>query len=1101
MKRQLPQSFGMRAALAGIALLGLVGLAISAGAAPLPSDSGARLSLAPATTELAKSKGGKLSPRLAQLSRPALAKSSARVQAEAVGLPFSGAGSLLRKPNGKLLVYVRTNGPVSTAAEAIAGAGATVVDTSTEYGLVTAAVDPSRLQALSALSQVKSAFEALAPIQAGSRPGGSGDPGAPITNTTGCNPNVSEGDISLGASAARSAFGIDGSGVEVGVLSDSYNALDGAAAGVTAGELPGAGNCAGYTTPVDVLADDSSGGDEGRAMLEAVHDLAPGSPLAFATADNGMFSMADNIRALKNAGARVIADDVTYLDEPMFQEGPVGMAIDDVTASGVTYFSSAANENVVDAGGHDIGSYEAPAYRPTTCPTELTSEPYPISWPYLDCHDFDPGPGVDNTAGYTLLPYDGTSHEGLLAMELQWAEPWNGVNTDFDLFLFDADTHQLLAYSDFINPTTDGLQEPFEFLAYQNKTGVTEHVEVVIARYTEPGYPTPGTPRLKTSLFEGGLTDVTSAEYNSSNSTDTFGPTILGHNGGVNTISTAAVNYADLTKPEYYSSHGPVTYYFGAADGTTAASPLSSPLVSSDPDIAAVDCATNSFFGSASAPYHFCGTSQAAPHAAAVAALVLDRFPSLTPAEVAAHLEGTAHTVAAGTQATVGAGLVNADDAAQTLAFLSQPSYSVSEAAGHATVTVERTGDPSGTASVEITTADGTAKAGVDYTSLDHQVVSFANGQTSATVQVDVADNDVVDGSRTLSLALSNASGVVIANPYSATLTITDDDTSFALSAASYSVNEGVGSAQIEIDRSGSTTSAGSVHFATANGSAAAGSDYTAVSQTVSFGVGETSKTVSIPITDDQVYEGSETVSLSLDSPSETSGTASLGSPATATLTITDNDEATIALSASSYTVPENGGSASINVVRSGALGSAFSVTFATSNGTAVAGRDYTAVSQTVSFGVGETSKTVSISVIDNKKVDGKRAVNIAISSPSSGSVLGSPSTAALTIIDNDHPGKIASAKLSKRKFARARAGKVKLTVKLSPPSAKLVSVLSIKSHGKWKTTKTLRKTGFFTHVTKTVKSLFGGKSVKRGSYRVKLSADANSKTLTFKVT
>src|SRR6185436_13065308 len=129
--------------------------------------------------------------------------------------------------------------------------------------------------------------------------------------------------------------------------------------------------------------------------------------------------------------------------------------------------------------------------------------------------------------------------------------------------------------------------------------------------------------------------------------------------------------------------------------------------------------------------------------------------------------------------------------------------------------------------------------------------------------------------------------------------------------------------------------------------------DYTAVSQTVSFANGDAAdKTVTVPILDDAVYEGDETVNLALTTPT---GGATLGSPNTAVLTILENETppvGAIQFSAATYSLTENGGSATITVRRVGGSAGAVGVSFATSNGTATAGagNDYTAVTQTVSF-------------------------------------------------------------------------------------------------------------------------------------------------------
>jgi hypothetical protein len=124
----------------------------------------------------------------------------------------------------------------------------------------------------------------------------------------------------------------------VGVLSDS---VDNLAAVQATGDLP---------DEVTVLADDPGTTGEGTAMLEVVHDLAPGSPLFFATADFGLASNASNIIALARAGCRVIVDDITYYEESPFQDDVVAQAVIRVTKNGVHYFASAGNLGNVLAG-------------------------------------------------------------------------------------------------------------------------------------------------------------------------------------------------------------------------------------------------------------------------------------------------------------------------------------------------------------------------------------------------------------------------------------------------------------------------------------------------------------------------------------------------------------------------------------------------------------------------------------------------------------------------------------------------------------------------------------------------------------------------------
>ena len=118
-----------------------------------------------------------------------------------------------------------------------------------------------------------------------------------------------------------------------------------------------------------MLEDLSGGADEGRAMAQIVHDVAPHATLAFATAFKGEAAFAANIERLARpvaeggAGADVIVDDVGYFEEPFFQDGPVAAAIGKVTEEGVTYLSAAGNDNLFDGEGHEIASWEAPEFR------------------------------------------------------------------------------------------------------------------------------------------------------------------------------------------------------------------------------------------------------------------------------------------------------------------------------------------------------------------------------------------------------------------------------------------------------------------------------------------------------------------------------------------------------------------------------------------------------------------------------------------------------------------------------------------------------------------------------------------------------------------
>src|SRR5580700_6138666 len=136
----------------------------------------------------------------------------------------------------------------------------------------------------------------------------------------------------------ESGLSVTGAGIKVGVLSDSFNNLGGAAADEASGALPPAAD-------IQVLSDyAANGSDEGRAMMQIVHDIAPGASLAFYTAFNSAQDFANGILALAAAGCKVICDDVSYFDEPFFQNGVIAQAIQRVEAEGVTYITSAGNE-------------------------------------------------------------------------------------------------------------------------------------------------------------------------------------------------------------------------------------------------------------------------------------------------------------------------------------------------------------------------------------------------------------------------------------------------------------------------------------------------------------------------------------------------------------------------------------------------------------------------------------------------------------------------------------------------------------------------------------------------------------------------------------
>jgi len=197
-----------------------------------------------------------------------------------------------------------------------------------------------------------------------------------------------------------------------------------------------------------------------------------------------------------------------------------------------------------------------------------------------------------------------------------------------------------------------------------------------------------------------------------------------------------------------------------------------------------------------------------------------------------------------------------------------------------------------------------------------------------------------------------------------------------------------------------SSSVAQSVTVSTSNGTAVAGADYTAVTTTLSFAIGETSKTVNIPILTDTQVEGNETVNLTLSNP--TNG-GTLGAGRRALLIIVDNDNyGTLNFKTLTFTVAESGPTATITVTRTGNTAHAVGVSYATSNNTATEGLDYVATSGTLSFAPGQTSRTFTIPIINDTAPDGNESLNLTLSNPTGGVVLGQGQRAILTITDND---------------------------------------------------------------------------------------------------
>ncbi|MGA9770894.1 MAG: HYR domain-containing protein [Blastocatellia bacterium] len=444
--------------------------------------------------------------------------------------------------------------------------------------------------------------------------------------------NTSEGDATHKANTARSSFGINGTGVKIGVLSDGVSNL---AAAQATGDLG----------PVTVLPGQTGSGDEGTAMLELVHDLAPGSQLFFATAFTSLTSFAQNIRDLRTAGCDIIIDDVIYFVESPFQDGAPGVtntngggvtqAVVDVTTAGAMYFSSAGNEGNVNDATASVweGDFVDGGASPVAAITGGT------------VHNFGGG-NLNNqitTAGARAV--------------LFWSDPLGASSNDYDLFTLNAAGTAVAASSTNIQ---NGTQDPVE-----DGGNRTTNQRLVILKKTGAA-----ARFIHLTCFGAEMALVTSG-------------TTHGHNSAPLAFGCAATPAADAfcagftdgpfpgpfttaNKVECFSSDGPRRILYNANSTPITPGNVSSTggVLRQKPDITAAD--GTAVTGVGGFPNPFYGTSAAAPHAGAIAALVKSAVPGITNAQVRTALVTSALDIeAAGVDRDSGAGIIMAFEAVQ----------------------------------------------------------------------------------------------------------------------------------------------------------------------------------------------------------------------------------------------------------------------------------------------------------------------------------------------------------------------------------------------------------------------------------------------------
>ncbi len=344
--------------------------------------------------------------------------------------------------------------------------------------------------------------------------------------------------------------------------------------------------------------------------------------------------------------------------------------------------------------------------------------------------------------------------------------------------------------------------------------------------------------------------------------------------------------------------------------------------------------------------------------------------------------------------------------------------FSISNKVQSLSVSVIRSGGSKGSVNVDYAFNGGTAVSEKDYNPATG-TINFKEGETSKILTLHVLANAALNGSATVNLTLTNPTGgAVLGSPNAAVVTILGTGTgngssssssyssvssaaggTIAFSALGYAVPEKDGKATLTVTRTGSTSAAVNVEYATADGSAKSGSQYSQTSGTISFGSGESSKTITVTITDNSSIDGNKSFTVILKNPT---GGSNLGYPTTATVTIIDDEAVSsgsgvIQFSTDAYIGNESDGSATITVMRTGTTTGSASVSYATSDGTAIAGADYASTSGTLTFAAGESTKFFIIPLTKDSSPEDEERVNLLLSNVS-GAQLGSQTTATLKI-------------------------------------------------------------------------------------------------------
>lgn len=375
---------------------------------------------------------------------------------------------------------------------------------------------------------------------------------------------ITEGDSILKTDQVREKYKVNGTGVRIGVIS---NGVDNLADVQTAGELP---------RNVVVLSN-TRGGVEGTQMLQIIHDIAPGATLFFHDYGGSPQQFNDAIDALLKMNCSIIVDDVGWIKLPVYEDGVTALHVKNALLKNkdLVFISSAGN-NALE---HYHGMY----YK-----TGAT------------LHDFSQGTSERKNM-YVRIPGGGK-----VQVVLKWDDKYGKSNNDYDLYLIDYSTKELIEKSE---NKQEGNSDPFEYIRWINTGTTPVYAEVLVKNHNGLAKPR----NLDVIVLTTPGTDVGRENIVTEDS-------IYGHSAIPEVITVAAVSANDPQLNEPFSSQGPVTIMFPMND------------TRKKPDIAGIDAVN--VYGEAGNKELFSGTSAAAPHIAGLLALVKSAYPEKTPTEI-----------------------------------------------------------------------------------------------------------------------------------------------------------------------------------------------------------------------------------------------------------------------------------------------------------------------------------------------------------------------------------------------------------------------------------------------------------------------------------